>query len=192
MIIRGKFKFSNHFNKTVLFLQKFQLMIIGAGQIFKQIYKNGLIFVNSSPRNKRSSLNFQVTSSKLPDLLQKIQLVITVYIFCGMIKTAIFLRKFKLWKFSFWNHFEKTASKISARDNWRRSANQFNKTGSFKFSNCFIKSRVFLRKVQLMITRQLKFSREFMKNVFYTWTLLIVDNRTSLHFKVISSKNAFH
>ena len=51
-------------------------MIIGAGQIFKRMYRNGFIFVDTLPRDNRGSLNFKVTSTKLPYFLQKFQLVI--------------------------------------------------------------------------------------------------------------------
>ena len=40
------------------------------------MYRNGLIFVDTLPRDNRDSLNFQVGQSKLPYILQNFQLVI--------------------------------------------------------------------------------------------------------------------
>ena len=47
-------------------------MIRGAGQIFKYMYRNGFIFVDNLSLDDRDSLNFQVTSSKLPYFFFKI------------------------------------------------------------------------------------------------------------------------
>ena len=49
---------------------------MGAVENFKSHQQNCFIFGKSLPRNDRGSLNFQVTSSKLPYILQKFQLVI--------------------------------------------------------------------------------------------------------------------
>ena len=125
---RGNAKFLSHVNKTTSFLWNFELVIIGAVQIFKSHQWNCFIFVKISARDnmgqvkysserirmvlfsrtfslsplriqsecgkirtrknsvfghnshsdkdKRDNLNFQVTSSKLPHILQKFQLVI--------------------------------------------------------------------------------------------------------------------
>ena len=40
------------------------------------MYKNGLIFVDTLPRDDRNSLNFQFGQSKLPYILQNFQFVI--------------------------------------------------------------------------------------------------------------------
>ena len=40
------------------------------------MHRNGLIFVDTLPRDNRDSLNFQVAQSKLPYFLQTFQLVI--------------------------------------------------------------------------------------------------------------------
>ena len=77
------------------------------------------------PRDNRWSLNFKVTSSKLPWFLQKIQLMIVE---AGQI---------------FKSHYENYLifAKVSARD-----------IGQCKFSSDFIKSALFWRKFQLLIT----------------------------------------
>ena len=57
---RGSANFQN-----VLFLRKFQLLIIGEVQIFKSHQQNCFIFVNIPARDDRGSSNFQNTSTKL-------------------------------------------------------------------------------------------------------------------------------
>ena len=58
-------KFSNHFNKSALFLRKFQLVIKGADQIFKTLQQKCFIFVRISTCDKRGRSNFQNTSTKV-------------------------------------------------------------------------------------------------------------------------------
>ena len=52
-------------SKLPYFLQEFQFVIIGAGQIFKSHQQNCLIFGNISASDNRGRPNFQVTSTKL-------------------------------------------------------------------------------------------------------------------------------
>ena len=47
--------------KLLYFCKNFSM--ISAGQVFKWIYRNGLIFVDRLPRDNRDKLNFQVTTS---------------------------------------------------------------------------------------------------------------------------------
>ena len=58
----GAVQFSRHFTKTALLMRKFQLVIIGAVQIFESLQQNCFIFVKILPRDDRGSANFQVTS----------------------------------------------------------------------------------------------------------------------------------
>ena len=75
-MMKGQFKFSIDTIKTALFFQKFQFVIIGAGQILKSHQQNCFIsalncFGKTLPRYNRDSANFQVTSSKLPYFCKK-------------------------------------------------------------------------------------------------------------------------
>ena len=53
-------------SKLPYFLQEFQFVIIGAGQIFKSHQQNCFIFGKTLSRDNRGSANCQVTSSKMP------------------------------------------------------------------------------------------------------------------------------
>ena len=53
-------------SKLPHFFQKFQFVIIGAGQIFKSHQQNCFIFGKSLPCDNKGCANFQVKSSKLP------------------------------------------------------------------------------------------------------------------------------
>ena len=55
---RGQFKLSDHFNKTALFLRKFQFVIIGAVQVFESLQQYCFIFEKISARDNRGSLSF--------------------------------------------------------------------------------------------------------------------------------------
>ena len=60
--IIGPVQFSSDIIKSALFLQKCQLVIIGAGQISISLQQNRFIFGKISARDNRGIPNFQVTS----------------------------------------------------------------------------------------------------------------------------------
>ena len=73
-MIIGQAKFLIHINKTILFLGKVYLVIIGTIQIFKWHYQQCLFLQNLlSARDNRVSSNFQMTRV----FLQKFQFMIT-------------------------------------------------------------------------------------------------------------------
>ena len=66
-------KFSNHFNKSALFLRKFQLVIKGADQIFKTLQQKCFIFVKISTPDKRGRSNSAIFSANILCCLKHIR-----------------------------------------------------------------------------------------------------------------------
>ena len=64
-VIKGEVQIFKSLQQNYFILRKFQLVITGPVQIFKTLYQNRFIFEKISARNNRGSSNFIITSAKL-------------------------------------------------------------------------------------------------------------------------------
>ena len=62
----GAVQIFRSYHQTALLLRKFQPVIIGADQIFESLQHNCLVFAKISACDNRGSSNFQITSTKMP------------------------------------------------------------------------------------------------------------------------------
>ena len=166
-------------------MRKFQHVIINEGQVFKWIYRNGLIFVDRLPRDNRDKLNFQVTTSTRSYFFSKISArdnKLKSNFSSHINKTTLFLGKCYLaiiravrifdWIPKICQFFEK----ISVCDNknskfqiastklffWGKSLPRDNRD-SLNFQVTSSKLSYFLQKLQLLIIGVVQFSNHFIK-----------------------------